>query len=207
MGRIEYWGDTADSRRLAIVAVHGRGQGVQFMREVAERLAIDDVGYFAPSVDGDSWYPHPFLDSSPENEAHLILALEAVEGAIALARERGYRRVALLGFSQGACVLAHMLLTRRVSVDGAVLFTGGYVGPDEIGPLSVEPRAHVPVLLRSVQQDPWVPPHRVADTAALLVHAGLHVDVLIEPGDTHIITERGIRDGRSALESWRDSVV
>ncbi|MFB2579851.1 alpha/beta hydrolase [Herbiconiux sp. P15] len=206
----EIWGEAhaGDPHALAVVALHGRTQDVPFVRGLSERLGVAGLRWFAPEAEGNSWYPHPFLDPSPENAEHLARALDVAESSIATARAAGFARVAVLGFSQGACTLAHLLLTREVAVEGAVLFTGGYVGADPLDPAVVaEARARVgvPVLLRSIDRDPWVPAHRVADTARLLVLAGAQVDALIEPGDEHGITDRAAADARELLETLKES--
>jgi predicted esterase len=194
---VEAWGD--DGGPLAVVALHGRGQPPEFIRGLAERIALPGIRWFAPSAEGRSWYPLPFLDPSPENAVHLARALDAVQQAVTAAWQQGFARVAVLGFSQGACVLAHLLLAQDVAVTAAVLFTGGYVGPQTMDARDVVARAGTPVLLRSVSHDPWVPAHRVADTARLLIGAGAQVDALIEPGDEHIVTERAVEDARRLL--------
>ena len=197
MTDLEAWGD--DDGPLAVVAVHGRGQPPEFIRSLADRIAVPRIRWFAPSAEGRTWYPHPFLDPAPENAEHLARALDTVQDAVSAAWQRGFERVALLGFSQGACVLAQLLLTRDVPVAAAVLFTGGYVGAQTLDAQHVVARTGTPVLLRSVSHDPWVPAHRVADTARLLVGAGAHVDALIEPGDEHVITDRAVADARARL--------
>jgi phospholipase/carboxylesterase len=207
----EIWGDAepGDRHALAVVALHGRTQDVPFVRGLSERLGVTGLRWFAPEAVGNTWYPHPFLDPSPENAEHLARALDEVESSIAAARAAGFARVAVLGFSQGACTLAHLLLTRPVPVVGAVLFTGGYVGADALEPEAVAAqvgglRQGVPVLLRSIDHDPWVPAHRVADTARLLVLSGARVDARIEPGSEHGITEVAATDARAFLAALRD---
>ncbi|PPF56493.1 phospholipase [Clavibacter michiganensis] len=207
----QVWGDAdpGDARALAVVALHGRTQDVTFVRGLSERLGVPGLRWFAPEAVGRSWYPHPFLDPAPDNAEHLGRALDAVEASVAAAHAAGFARVALLGFSQGACTLSHFLLTRDVPVVGAVLFTGGYVGADPLEPRTVAERVGslrrgVPVLLRSIDHDPWVPAFRVADTARLLALAGAQADVLVEPGDEHGITERAAADARLLLHRLRD---
>jgi phospholipase/carboxylesterase len=207
----QVWGDAeaSDPQALAVVGLHGRTQDVPFVRGLSERLGVPGLRWFAPEAVGNSWYPHPFLDPAPENAEHLERALDVVEASVAAAHEAGFARVALLGFSQGACTLSHFLLTRNVPVVGAVLFTGGYVGADPLEPETVARsvgtlRRGVPVLLRSIDHDPWVPAFRVADTTRLLALAGAQADVLVEPGDEHGLTERAAADARGFLNRLRD---
>ncbi len=100
----ESWGD--DDAALAVVALHGRGQPPEFLHDLVARLDVTGIRWIAPSAEGRSWYPHPFLEPAPENTPALDRALEVVAQAVAAARASGFDRVAVLGFSQGACVLA-----------------------------------------------------------------------------------------------------
>jgi phospholipase/carboxylesterase len=204
MNALDIWGEGVGASPLAVVAIHGRGQDVDFLRGLAERIAVSGVGFFAPTAPGNTWYPHPFLDGSPENAAGLADALGTVATTVAAAETAGFARVVVLGFSQGACVLSHLLLTQDLALAGAVLFTGGYVGPDALDPSHVVARPGLPVLLRSIDQDPWVPAHRFADTVKLLTRSGAHVDALMETGDEHGVTERAIADARVFLTALRD---
>jgi len=80
-----------------------------------------------------------------------------------------------------------------------VLFTGGYIGTTP-SPLPKDDRLRgVPALLRSIEHDPWVPKHRVEETAGLLRAAGLEVDVRIDPGDEHIITNEACESATKLL--------
>lgn len=201
MKELAAWAEPIESAALVVIGMHGRGQDIDFVKNLTDRLNVRGVAYVAPAAPDNSWYPHPFLEQSVENATALEGALNAVEESIQTVRKKGARRVALLGFSQGSCVLAHFLLTRSAVIDGTVLYTGGYVGYEPLDHDVIKQYTPTPVLLRSVDRDPWVPPHRVADTARLLSLGGSNVDVLIEKGDEHVVTEKGIADGRAFLTS------
>lgn len=195
------WGELTKSASLAVLGIHGRNQDADFIKELSDRLEVGGIAYFAPTALGKSWYPKPFLEGLAANKAALVRAMDTVEQSISMIRGAYGGPVAVVGFSQGSCVLSHFLLTRSTKVDGAVLFTGGYVGQERLSDDVLTSRPGMPVLLRSVENDPWVPAHRVADTARFLSQAGNHVDVLIEAGSQHVITELGIADGREFLTS------
>ena len=113
-----------------MLALHGRDQTPAFMRGVAERIDLPGLHWLAPAADASSWYPLSFL--APDgNEPRVTHALAAVQDALAGLRRAGVEedRVVLLGFSQGACVLAEHLVRGGSAGAGAVLLTGGYVGP------------------------------------------------------------------------------
>lgn len=186
------WGATAGTAGLAVLAVHGRGQTPQFMQETAARFAAPRVRFHAPHAAGDSWYPEPFLVPLERNRPALGESLEIVTGCLDELAGRGFprERVVLWGFSQGACLLAHHVLTvapQRYA--GLILFTGGYIGPEPITGPPAGSLDGLATVVRSIDRDPWVPRYRVEETAALLEWAGAAVDLRIDPGDEHVITD------------------
>ncbi|RSM37510.1 phospholipase [Amycolatopsis balhimycina DSM 5908] len=187
--RVLTWGPAEAS--VVVLAVHGRGQEPGFMRELTERLGPLPARFVAPAAGGGSWYPLPFLQPMEANQPHLDHALAAIEAHIDTLLDAGTAAgdLVLLGFSQGACLLAHLLLTRPRPLGAAVLFTGGFIGPDPIKPPTGTELDGVPVLLRSIEDDPWVPAHRVAETGRLFEAAGARVDLAIEPGNEHVVTD------------------
>lgn len=186
--RVLTWGPADAS--VVVLAVHGRGHEPEVMRGLAARFGPLPARFVAPAADGGSWYPLPFLQPIAGNQPDLDEALAAIETRIDALLETGPASgLVLLGFSQGACLLAHLLLTRPRRVGAAVLFTGGFIGPDPIEPPATAELDGVPVLLRSIEDDPWVPALRVGETARLFEAAGARVDLAIEPGDEHVVTD------------------
>lgn len=197
---LQSWGE--ESATLAVIAVHGRGQNPNDMRDLADRIDARGVRYFAPEAPGNSWYPGLFLEPIENNQPSLDTALAIMEATIDDVRSRGFddSRIVLWGFSQGACLLSHLLLTRHPRPAAAVLFTGGHVGAQPLVALTGDPLADLPVLMRSISHDPWVPPTRVAETADLLTAAGASVDLLIADGDQHIVTDEATATARALFE-------
>ncbi|MGV9481066.1 alpha/beta hydrolase [Gordonia aichiensis] len=152
------------------------------MREQSHRLDVADVRYFAPAADGDSWYPRPFLEPIDANQPSLNHALDAIDARVDALVESGIdtARLVVWGFSQGACLLAHWALTRPQPVGGIILFTGGYIGPEDVV-AQAQSLDGVPVVVRSIEHDPFVPPERVTQTVTALRAAGADVDALIVP--------------------------
>lgn len=196
------WGSPASRATRAVIAVHGRGLDPADMRERSTRFAVDSVRFYAPSATGRSWYPGSFLEPIERNQAGVEEGLLRVSAAIGRARQDGFAltAIAVWGFSQGACLLAQHLLT--TASDGhpaaALLFTGGFIGttPPTVARRSLE---GMPVLLRSIQQDPFVPAERVRATAGLLASAGADVDVRIDPGDQHIVLDEAYTRGSAII--------
>ncbi|HEY5853632.1 MAG TPA: hypothetical protein VIW24_06150 [Aldersonia sp.] len=96
-----------------VLAVHGRGQTPTFMRDQAQRLAVEGWHFLCLPRGGRA---------GPDERARRI--------DHHLAAGFGDDRIVVWGFSQGACLLAHHLLTRPSPVAGAVVFDGGYVGSE-----------------------------------------------------------------------------
>lgn len=184
------WGDP--DAPLVVLALHGRGRDPDDMRATAARFGDVPARFVAPPAPGGSWYPKPFLEPFDENRDALLRALGIVDDELARLADAGVGRdrVVLWGFSQGACLAAHHLLVRDPRpCAGLVLFTGGFVGPDPVPAPPAGALAPTPAVLRSISRDPWVPAHRVSDTASLLVAGGARVDLRIDDGDEHVITD------------------
>lgn len=186
------WGAAPEQAQQAVLAVHGRGQSPRFMQETAARFAAPHARFHAPEAPGNTWYPLPFLEPLERNRPVLDRSLDVIDRCLVELAERGAarERTVLWGFSQGACLLAQYVLT--VSPEpfgGLILFTGGYLGT---GPVAAPPAGSLDgleVLVRSIANDPWVPRHRVEDTAEVLRRAGARVDLRIDPGAEHVITD------------------
>lgn len=186
------WGAAAGTASVAVLAVHGRGQTPQFMQETASRFAAPGVRFHAPHASGDSWYPESFLAPLERNRAALEESLGIVTGCLDELAWRGFgrERVVLWGFSQGACLLAHHVLTVAPQrYGGLILFTGGHIGPDPITGPPTGSLEGLTAVVRSIDRDPWVPRYRVEGTATLLRRCGAAVDLRIDPGDEHVITD------------------
>jgi phospholipase/carboxylesterase len=66
------------------------------------------------------------------------------------------QRIVLVGFSQGACLLADFIVRRLRPYTGAALLTGGLIGaPDEL--TSLPPLGGLPVVMVSSRHDDWSP--------------------------------------------------
>lgn len=200
---LQVWGESRHRADIAVLAVHGRTQSPADMQTIAERIGQIGARYYAPTAPGNSWYPQPFLVPLAENQPALTHALASLTRSLAAIEAEGFDRdhIVLLGFSQGACLLSQFLINTHPHVAGAVLFTGGYVGEQLIDTdlgrdMSL---AAIPILMRSIENDPWVPQNRVLETAQLFEHLGATVDVRIDPGTEHIITDEAIERANGFL--------
>src|ERR1700735_35561 len=128
-------GVTLDRARAIGVLVHRRDQGPEVMLDVADRLALDGVGYVLPVADGRSWYPGRYFDPPADNEPHVGWSLAAVARAVAIAG------------------------------DGAPLAPPPPRRGRAAGPPAPAPPAPLPMLFAGSRYDEWVPLKRVQSSA------------------------------------------
>lgn len=187
-------GVAAEDARLVVYGVHGRTQSPQVFIDLAARLGLDEICWWLPTAAERSWYPGKFMEPLESNQPQLDQALGVLNDQLSgllEARDAGGAPVIVLGFSQGACLLAEHLLTVQPPVDGAVLHTGGYLGPR---PRSFAPTAGpglsgLAVELFCADEDPWVPLHRVKDTAAAFEGLVAVTTVNVYRDEEHHITD------------------
>ena len=93
------------------------------LEALGERLSL-------PPFLGHTWYPHRFVEPAEVNEPNLGSALSALGDVVNRVAAAGVppRHMALVGFSQGAC-LALEFARRRAQRLGAVIgLSGGLIG-------------------------------------------------------------------------------
>jgi predicted esterase len=185
--------------RLAVLLVHGRGASAEDILGLAVELALDDVTWLAPQAAGHAWYPHPFLAPLADNEPHLSSALRRLAALVDELAEAGVpaERVALVGFSQGACLACEHAARDARRWAAVAGLSGGLIGPpgtprDYPGSLD-----GTPVLLGCSDVDPHIPLARVHETADVLSRLGAVVDERIYPRLAHTIN----RDELAALRA------
>jgi phospholipase/carboxylesterase len=192
---------------LVVYAVHGRTQSPTFMQELANRIGLPGVGYLMPAAKDSSWYPAGFMEPLDKNQPHLANALQAVGAHLGWLADRGIgpNKTVLLGFSQGACLLSEYLLQNPVRYAGAVLHTGGYIGPDEHEWPEEGGLAGVPVLMASAAEDAWVPLQRIEATAAAFSNAGAAVEIATYDETEHHINDDSVARIRKLLNNLLSS--
>ena len=167
-----------ESGRTAVL-VHGRGTGPETMLDLAGRLAAAGVRCVLPAAAGNTWYPQRFTAPLADNEPWLTYALEALDAHVD-------GDSALIGFSQGACLVLEYVARHPRRYRAVAGLTGGLIGAD--GELT-RPQGldGTPVLLTSAEGDDWVPPERTHESAELLTAGGARVDLRIFGPGPHAI--------------------
>ena len=189
--RVEHYGVPLDAARVAAIVVHGRAQSPEWMREhLVDRLATSDVAFVAPEAAGNTWYPGGFMQDFEANEPWLTWALERIDQLVAQLESAGFprSRIVLLGFSQGACLLAEYVSRHPARYGGVAILTGGLVGPPgttwDGGSLDA-----TPVLLATSDVDDWVPLARTEETRDVFTARGAEVTWRVYEGMEHVIND------------------
>jgi predicted esterase len=188
--------------RVAAVLVHGRDQDPEFMLEAARRLALDDdVAYVLPRASRRSWYPGRFYDSIEDNEPCLGWSLEAIEVAVAAARgdRRTLPAIALVGFSQGACIVAEHLARRPEPYGGAAILTGALFGTPDADRMPAGSLGGLPMFFGIAEDDDWIPVDAVRDTVVAFQRAGADCELHVYDDQEHGINDDEIVAVRSLL--------
>lgn len=208
-------GCAVDQARIGLVMVHGRGAGAADILSLLPVLGLSDVAAIAPEADGRSWWPTSFLAPMAQMEGPLAAGLAAVEAAIgALAADGLPRaRIALMGFSQGACLALEYAARRGAGLHSVTGFSGGLVGTGDAGsqadPMLYQhppkrfdytaPLPGLPVHLTCHERDPHIPLARVRESAVVLDRLGAIVTSRILPGAGHGFAEPDMAGLRKRL--------
>ncbi|MDB5381560.1 MAG: putative hydrolase [Rhodospirillales bacterium] len=185
----------------ALILLHGRGGNAEEMLGLAGLVAPSSFGILAPKATDHTWYPYRFTEPVARNEPYLSSALsilgDLVDGLIGdgIVPER----IALLGFSQGACLALEFALRRAERFGAVIGLSGGLIG-DKVAPATVSPTFDgMPVLLGCSERDPHIPLGRVRETEAVMQALGAEIVTRIYPGSSHDINEDEIGIARQIL--------
>ncbi len=194
-------GAPPDSAAGIVLLVHGRGATAESILPLAEALAMPELCYLAPQAEGHSWYPQSFMAPTAANEPYLTRALSRMAAIIADVLESGISpdRLAVIGFSQGACLASETILRNPRAYGFAGILSGGAIGPpgtprDYPGSL-----AGTRVFLGCAAQDPHIPLGRVKETTAVFTRMGASVTERIYPGSSHGINDDELAALRTGL--------
>ena len=174
----------------ALILVHGRGSDAVDMLDLADLVASPGTFCLAPQAAGRTWYPNRFTEPVARNEPHLGSALSVLGDLVNQLMNAGLppERIALLGFSQGACLALEFALRRAQRLGAVVGFSGGLIGETVVTPATgTRPFGGMPVLLGCSEHDPHIPLGRVRETEAILRALGAEVATRISPGSGHQI--------------------
>lgn len=208
-------GASIKTARMAVIMLHGRGASARDMTGLADHLAILDIVWWAPQAGGHSWWPQSFLAPLSANEPGLSSGLGAVQTMVDELQSEGFgpERLAILGFSQGACLALEFCARAGLPLAGIAGLSGGLIGTGEgdgekgedlygFAPkrFGYDKRLDgVPVFLGCHAEDPHIPLARVRQSESIFGNLGADVTTQIYPGAGHGVVAEEIAALRGLL--------
>ena len=183
-------GEPLRTAKSALILLHGRGGSAQDIVSLSKAVALSDFALLAPQAAGHTWYPNSFLAPIASNEPWLSSAVALVASIVDDCIHAGIpsKRVALLGFSQGACLACEVIARHPRRYGALIAFTGGLIGPLGMDLRHDGSLSGTPILLSSGDPDPHVPWSRVEETAQQFGLMGGEVQLQRYPGRPHSVS-------------------
>lgn len=107
--------------------------------------------------------------------------------------------IALIGFSQGACLAAEVAARSPYPLGALIALTGGRIGQQPVALSNPAPLNGMSALLTTGKPDSHVPVSRVEETAAHFRDRGADVELRIFPGRPHTVSREEIELSRTIL--------
>ncbi|WP_138430844.1 alpha/beta hydrolase [Fodinibius saliphilus] len=196
-------GVSTEKASLAMILTHGRGASAQSMMLFADEFERDDIHYRAIQARRHTWYPRSFLAPRENNQPGISSGLQAIYNQISELNKSGIAtdHIALLGFSQGACLTTEFAARHPQRYGAVVGFSGGLIG-DMIDESAYEGDLDkTPVFLGCSNRDPHIPQERVECTARILQQLNADVTKKIYKGMGHTVNEDEISEVNKILET------
>ena len=201
---------------MTAIAVHGRGASADDILSLAREIGaaesgahssarlsarLSDVAFLAPEAASHTWYPLSFLAPIERNEPWLTSALSTIERLVTTLGSQGISsdRIALLGFSQGACLALEFAARHPRRYAAVIAFSGGLIGPPGTPRTYTGSLEGTPVFLGCSDVDPHIPVDRVRESAAVLKEMHASVDARIYPRMGHTINQEELLVARGLL--------
>ena len=194
-------GPAIGSAAGTVLLIHGRGASAGDILGLGHEFDLPELAYLAPEAAGHTWYPYSFLAPIEQNQPWLNSALNLLKTIVERASGAGVplHKIALVGFSQGACLATEFVARNPARYGGLVAFTGGLIGPpgtqfNYSGQLS-----GTPCFLGAGDPDPHVPWKRVEESASVLSVLGGGVTLRRYPGLPHTINHDELQQAKQIL--------
>jgi|GEM_PF-162489 phospholipase/carboxylesterase len=195
-------GAPAAAAEVAVVLVHGRGGTPEGIVRLADEFYRPGATFLAPGAVRSNWFPAGHDAPVAANEPALTSAIDCVAAACRVAGKLGIgpESIVLVGVSQGGSVVSEFLRRCPRRYGGAFVVSAALPGADlahrtvagaETGGdgETSAPLAGTPVALDSSAGDPYVPVERVRATAGAFERGGAAVDLRIDEGDGHGLSD------------------
>ncbi len=198
-------GQPLETAAGAVILLHGRGASAEDILGLADDLDLRELAYLAPQAAEHTWYPYSFLAPLERNEPWLTSALELVRSIVESTERAGIsqKKIAVMGFSQGACLAAEFVARNPSRYGGLVAFTGGLIGPQGTVFRYSGDLAGTLCFLGSGDPDPHVPWERVKESASTLSALGGKLTLKRYPGMPHTISSDEITEAKKILSPLR----
>ena len=185
--------------RIVAILLHGRGASAEDILGLSREWRLQDVAYLAPQASGSTWYPYSFLAPLEQNEPGISSGLGVMSGLLQTLKEQGIQseRVALMGFSQGACLTLEFAARHPRRYAAIVAFSGGLIGPPGTSRDYQGTFDDTPVFIGCSDVDPHIPLERVIESSATFRRMRATVDERIYPRMGHTVN----RDELDAVEA------
>ena len=200
---IAYAGPNLNGASCGVILLHGRGSSAEDILGLADAFYDERISFLAPQAANNTWYPNSFLAPVEQNEPWLSSAIAKVGSLIQRCVTAGImrNRIVLCGFSQGACLATESVVRHPTHYRALIAFTGGLIGPSDLGIHHEGSLAGTAALLSSGDPDPHVPWSRVEASAIELERMGAHVELMRHPGRSHTILGQELEAARSLIQS------
>jgi len=196
-------GRALDSAAAAVILVHGRGASAEDILGLADEFDFSELAYLAPEAAGHTWYPYSFLAPIERNQPWLNSALRLLGALVERVAAAGIPRqkIAVVAFSQGACLATEFVARNPAHYGGLVSFTGGLIGPPETKFSYSGKLTGTRCFLGAGDPDPHVPWERVEESASVLSALGATVTLQRYPGLPHTINQDELQQAKRILSS------
>lgn len=202
---LEY-GEPLEDANGVVILIHGRGSPAANIIRLAVPLAPDQeseqkIAWFAPQSDNNTWYPNRFLAPVEQNEPWLSSALAKIDSIVDRAVQAGInsRQVALVGFSQGACLALEYTARGSRQIGAVAAFAGGLIGEPGAERVPVADLNGTSVFMAVGDADEMVSAELVSESAEILKAAGANVDYRVYSGLGHAIVDDEIEAARNLV--------
>lgn len=193
-----YAGAPVEKASAAMIMIHGRGGVPEGILDLAPAINRPRVAYIAPAAYGGTWYPFPFISPRERNEPGISSGLSVIESLVTGLMDRGFaeNKIAILGFSQGACLSSEFSIRHPRRYGGVLVLSGGLIGPpgtrwDDVTTSALK---DTPVFLGCSDVDSHIPKERVLDTEQVFRRLGARVRRTLYAGMGHVINEDEIAE-------------
>lgn len=172
---------------------------------MSDEFDVSGVAFLAPQAAQQTWYPQSFLAPLSENEPWLSAALDRVGDLVeSTASAVGSENVAIVGFSQGACLAAEWMARNPRRYGGVAVLSGGVIGPDDVSRAPEGTLDGTPVFIGCSDVDPHIPVERVHETTSVFEDLDGNVTESIYEGMGHGINGDELDQVTTMVESLTD---